>query len=425
MQDMVIIRFLGRRKAIPALAIACLLMITIGAVALHRSAAPHIPTAEVKRGEFVDYVQIRGEIKALNSVQLTAPSSAGDLQIVKLVPTGTMVKAGDVVVQFDTSTVQRTLEQKQSELKSAEADIEHSRAETRLTQEQQATDVLQGRYDVDRAKLDTSQQEILSEIDGAKNRLKLTDAEQKFKELQQKDKSTKASGDAEIEAKKLKRDKALFDVRVAERQLASLTLRAPADGMVTIMPNFRARNWMTGGSTPDFKEGDRAWPGAVVAELPDLKVVRASARVDESDRGRLNTSQTATVRIDAIADKEFHAAVAEISPLAKLDYSSWPFTKNFDIAIQILDADQRIRPGMSATGRIAVEKIANGILVPPDAVFEKNGGSVAYVLHGPKFEERTVQVARRNKSELLISSGLNAGEKVALKDPIQEKTQAQ
>jgi RND family efflux transporter MFP subunit len=421
MKDRALIRFLVRHRGVAVLAIAGFLIITIGAVALHRSAAPRVPTAEVKQGEFVDYVQIRGEIKALNSVQLTAPSSAGDLQIVKLAPTGTMVKAGDVVVQFDTSTVQNTLEQKRSELKSAEADIEHSRAENRLTQEQQATDVLQGRYDVDRAQLDTSQQEILSEIDGAKNKLKLSDAEQKFKELKQKDKSTQASGDAEIEAKKLKREKALFDVRVAERQLVSLTLRAPADGMVTIMPNFRARNWMTGGSTPDFKEGDRAWPGAVVAELPDLKIVRASARVDESDRGRLNSSQTATVRIDAIADKEFHAAVADISPLAKMDYSSWPFTKNFDIAIQIIDADPRIRPGMSATARIAVEKIANGILVPPETVFEKNGGSVAYVLHGSKFEERAVQVARRSKSELLISGGLHAGEKVALKDPTQEK----
>src|SRR5215831_19198101 len=272
-RDKTIIRFLLRRKGITALIGAGFLVVAIGAVALHSTSGTSLPTAEVKRGDFVDYVQVRGEIKALRSVQLTAPSISGDLQIVKLVPTGTMVKAGDVVVQFDASTLQHTLEQKRSELKSAEADIEHSRAENRLTEEQQATDVLQGRYDVERAKLDTSQQEILSELEGAKTRLKLTDAEQKYKELEQKDKSTKASGLAEIQSKKLKRDKALYDVRVAERQVASLTLRAPSDGMVTIMPNFRARNWVTGGAAPDFKEGDRCWSGAVIAELPDLSVV--------------------------------------------------------------------------------------------------------------------------------------------------------
>ena len=47
---------------------------------------------------------------------------------------------------------------------------------------------------------------------------------------------------------------------------------------------------------------------------------------------------------------------------------------------------------MSATGRIAVDKVANGVLVVPEAIFEKNGGSVAYVLRGSKFEERPVQV---------------------------------
>ena len=115
------------------------------------------------------------------------------------------------------------------------------------------------------------------------------------------------------------------------------------------------------------------------------------------------------------------AVVAEISPLAKVDYSSWPFTKNFDIVLQIKDADPRIRPGMSAGGRIEVEKIQEGVLAPAGAVFIRSGQSVAYVLHGSSFEERKVQVARRGKRDLLISSGLKPGEKVALKDPTQEK----
>lgn len=398
-----------------------ILVIAGGALAFRSTGTPKVPVAEVTRGEFVDDVPIRGNVKALKSIQLAAPSIAGDLQIVKLAPTGTVVRKGDVVVQFDTTTLQATLDQKRTELKSAEADIDHSKAEARLTREQQATDLLQGRYDVDRAKLDTSKTEILSEIDGAETRLKLADAEQKFKELQQKDVSTKDSTNADIDAKVQKREKSLFDVRLAEKQLASLTLRAPADGMVTLMPNFRARNWTQGGSTPDFKEGDRAWSGAVIAQLPDLSTVRVSARVDESDRGRLKPNQPATVHMDAIADKEFTATIAEISPIAKLDYSSWPFTKNFDISLQILENDARIRPGLSASARIAVEKVPDTILVPLEAVFEKNGHSVAYVMHSSGFEERSVEVARRGKTQVMIASGLRAGEKVATKDPTQEK----
>ncbi|PYP86419.1 MAG: hypothetical protein DMG65_18915 [Candidatus Angelobacter sp. Gp1-AA117] len=409
-----------RPKTLVTLGVLVILLVAAGWT-FRRGSAPDIPTAEVKRGEFVDFIQVHGEIKALHSIQLIAPSIPGDLQIVKLVPTGTVVKKGDIVAQFDASNLQRTLEQRQSELKSAEADIERVRADSRLLKEQQATDLLQARYDVDRAKLDTNKQEILSDIDGAETRLKLSDAQQQLKELQQKDKSTEASAAADVESKKQKRAKAVFDVTLTQRQISLLTLRAPADGMVTLMPNFRMRNWMSGNTTPDFREGDRAWSGAVVAEIPDLSNVRVSARVDESDRGRMKPGQTASVRIDAIAGKEFPAAIAEISPLAKPDYTSWPVTKSFDIAVQIDDKDARIRPGMSAGGRIAVEKIANGILVPASAVFDKNGRSVAYVLQGSKFEERTVQVTRRSKSDLLIGSGVQPGEKVALQYPTVEQ----
>jgi RND family efflux transporter MFP subunit len=420
MKEQSLLQRFRERRWLMAGAVALVVLILAGAgLAWRRSGAPSTPTAEVVSGEFVDYIQIRGNIKAVHSIQLVAPPIGGDLQIIKLVPTGTMVAKGDIIAQFDRSTYERTLEQKQSELKSADADIEHIKAEARLSQEQQATDVLQARFDVDRARLDVSKQEILSEIDGAETRLKLTDSEQKLKEMHQKSDSTHKSGVADVDRKKQKREKSQFEVNQAQHQVEVLTVRAPADGMVTIMPNYRGRSWISGGSAPDFKEGDRAWSGALIAELPDLSAVRAAARVEESDRGRLAAGQDATVRIDAIADKEFKARVAEISPLAKVDYSIWPFTKNFNIELEILEPDSRIRPGMSASGRVAVERVPGGILAPVESVFDKNGGSVAYVLHGSKFEERPVQVARRGKTQLLIASGLKPGEKVALKDPTQ------
>ena len=119
-----------RPKTLMALAGMMVLLVAAGWAFRHGS-APAIPVAEVRRGEFVDYVEVHGEVKALHSIQLTAPSIPGDLQIVKLVPTGTVVKKGDIVAQFDTSNLQRTLEQRQSELKSSEADIERSRADSR------------------------------------------------------------------------------------------------------------------------------------------------------------------------------------------------------------------------------------------------------------------------------------------------------
>ena len=102
-----------------------------GVARMRRDRGPTFPTALVTKGTFVDYLQLRGEIRPLHSVILTAPSSGSDLQIVEIARNGAAVNAGDIVVQFDTTMQQRTLEQKQSELKQAGSEIEKAESERR------------------------------------------------------------------------------------------------------------------------------------------------------------------------------------------------------------------------------------------------------------------------------------------------------
>ena len=93
-------------------------------------------------------------------------------------------------------------------------------------------------------------------------------------------------------AKRRKRDKAQFDLERAQQGLAALVIKAPTAGVVNIMPNYRSGS-MFGGEV-EFREGDRAWAGAQVVELPDLSSIHLEARLDESDRGRLKVGQAAT-----------------------------------------------------------------------------------------------------------------------------------
>jgi RND family efflux transporter MFP subunit len=406
--------------------LATILVSVVGAISLvlsvrsSHAASTGIPTADVRRGEFVEYLWIRGEIKARRSSTLVAPSAAGDLQILKLARTGQQVKAGDVVIQFDPTTLQRTLEQKRTDLASAEATIRKQEAQEHMTEEQNLTDSLTAKYNVESARLDASKAEILSEIDGEKNKLALASSREKFQEAETKLDSGKLGSAADIAQQKKKRDKALFDVRLAEHQMASLTLRAPSDGVVTLLPNFRAV--MFGGNAPDFREGDHAWPGASIVEIPDLTSIRFEARIEEADRGRLKPDLNATVHVDAVTDSDFAARVDDISTMAKMDFSGWPPTKNFLLDLKIDRTDPRIKPGMKANARIAVNSIPNSILVPAQAVFQNNGSSVVYVQDGRKFAERTVQVGRRTSEIAQIIEGVKPDERVALKNPAEEAT---
>lgn len=244
----------------------------------------------------------------------------------------------------------------------------------------------------------------------------LADAEQKYKQTQQKLEADQANARANIVSLQEKQQKAQRDVQQYEDALSRLTLRAPSDGMVSLQENWRNNNG--GDSAPPYKEGDRAFAGAVIAELPDMSSLYLAAHSDEADRGRLVAGQVVTARVDALPDRDFAGKVAEISPLAKPDFSSWPLTMYFDVKVALDHPDARLRPGMSVTERIAVDKFANVIMVPKEAVFAKSGRSVAYVLvRGDEFEERTVNVGHRGGGQVEIVSGLRKGERVALKDP--------
>jgi len=385
--------------------------VLLGAVRLGKR-SPTVPTSEVKRGEFLDSMQFRGEVKALKSVTISAPAEAGDLQIIKVSPEGTAVKPGDVVVEFDKTKTEQDLAQFKSSLKSAEAAIEQARAQARLAEEENKTAVLKARYDVEAAKLEASKQEIVSKIEGEEARLKLADAEQKLHEAETKQKSDQALNKATIESTEQASKKAKFDMDRAERSLAQMSLHAPSAGTISLL-----QHW-AGSSMTTYRPGDRAWPGAAIAELPDANTLRISARVDETERGRLALKQSVTVQLNAIPDRQFTGHIEQIGAIASLDFSGgWPITRNFILEIVLDQTDPRFKPGITGQVTVVVDRVPDAITIPAQALFQKSGQNVVYVWRGTQFEERSLEVGRRSGDTVMVAKGLSAGEQVALKDP--------
>jgi len=381
-----------------------------------RGSVPDVPTADVTRGEFVDAIELRGEIRPLRSVVLSSPMQSGELQILKLASNGSKVKAGDVVVQFDGTTLQRTVQEKQSELKQANAEIEQANAQARITNEQNATALMKARYDIERAKLDVNKGETVSRIENEQAKLALADAEQRLKELEEKMRSDKTGAEADLSSKLRKKEKALFDLKRAEVGLERLVLQAPSDGVVNVLPNYRSGSMM--GASPEFRQGDRAWAGAAILELPDLSSVHLLARLDESDRSRLQAGQAAAVRIEAVPGTDFKARIDAISMLARVDYQgTWPPPRNFDLDLVLIDVDPRIRPGMTAVARIATERIPDVVLIPSEAIFQRDGASVVYELKGFDFHERRIELGRRGKEQAIVKAGIQPGSRIATRRP--------
>ena len=389
------------------------LWIALGA----RGSEPDLPTAEVTIGDYVDVVEVRGQVRPRRSVLVTAPMQAGELQILKLAPNGAAVMAGDVVLQFDGSTLLRTIQERESELRQASEELEQAKAQANITAEQDSTAVLHSRYDVDRARLGAVLDEdgILARVETEKAKLELADAEQRLVESTVTASANEDASQSGFRTQEAKIAKVRADLDRARRSLEMLQVKAPADGVVNILRNFRASSPM--GSAQEFRAGDRAWPGAAVLELPDLSSVHLAARLDESDRGRLAQGQEAAVRVDAIPDREYEASVTDLSVLARVDFSTWPPVKQFDLLLTFEDADERLRPGMSASARIVVGRLPDVHLLPPQAVFVVDGRSVVYRLERGVFVETPVDVIKRSKEQAAIQGAIQPGDRVALRRP--------
>jgi hypothetical protein len=208
---------------------------------------------------------------------------SGELQILKLAKNGTMVKPGDVVVQFDPSTLQRTIQEKQSELKQADAEIEQAQAQTRIAREQNATAVMKA------ATTSSARSSTSTRGHGLAARQRAGEA---------------GGGGCRAEAERELKEKVKSDDRpprptcrpsgASARRRCSIC-SAPSRDFEPGAAGARRRHGQRPAELPFGRMfgGQQEFRKAIAPgrrrdlELPDLSSVHLEARLDESDRGRL------------------------------------------------------------------------------------------------------------------------------------------
>jgi HlyD family secretion protein len=382
-----------------------------------------VPVAKVRRADFVISVRVRGEIKSTRSVIIDAPQ-VPDVRITRLIESGRPVKKGDVVVEFDAAQQEQNLLERNTSVRTVDSEIVQTKASHTIENEADSMNLMTAQYNVERAKLDASKAEVVSAIDGAKNRIQVGVSEGEQKQVETSITSRKVSHDADIERLDQKKDKSLRDVVQAKDYLSKMVIRAPLDGIVNILPNFRSGGSF-GQSPPGFKEGDRAWTGAQIAEIPDLSEMRVEMKLDEVDRGKLVPGQLVKIRVDAIPEKEFTASLDFISPIAALIFKGFGNSdKVFPCRATLKNLDPRLRPGMSASAEVIIEREPLALLIPSRASFLLKGKPAVYVQKGQQFLTREIQVGRRNEEDIVVLGGLKEGELVTLESPAEAAKRA-
>lgn len=384
-----------------------------------------VPTARVQRGNVDLKVYTTGELRAAQNAMLVAPPVRGSLQVVYLAKTGTRVKPGDLVLEFDPTEQEYNLEQSRSDLMQAEQEILKSEADAAVQRAQDQVTLLSARFAVRRAELEVSRNELLSTIDAQKNNLNLEEARRRFTQLEQDMKSREASAQAGLEVLKERRNKAMIDMKVAEDAIKNMKLTAPIAGLVAVKenPDATGMGWISPGMVvPEYREGDSVFPGRFIAEVLADENLEILGKVSENDRANLNPGQTVEVVMDSLPGRKLGGQIKTVAGMAARNFwGGGGAVRQFDATFEIKKdsaMDALLRPGSTAQVVIVGEQVKDVLWLPRQAIFEKDSKPVVYLRKGNAFEPREVKIIRRTESQVIIE-GVAQDAEVALVNPDQ------
>jgi len=143
-------------------------------------------------------------------------------------------------------------------------------------------------------------------------------------------------------------------------------------------------------------------PGSVIAVIADLSEILVEADVGETEITGIRLNESSKVHVDAIPDKEYNGHVAEIGSSAALKQGAGAGMRYFKVKVQFDDADERLRPGMTAQVSIITTTSGSALSVPIQSVVERVPPALAKSKTGTDDEDEN---APKSKYVFVVKDG--------------------
>ena len=237
--------------------------------------------------------------------------------------------------------------------------------------------------------------QLLAVLDGDRLRLEMAQAEANLHKLQRDyQRNVDLNERGIISAGDFEKIKYEMEALEASYNLASLEysyteIRAPING--TVSERFIKVGNTIAVSTPAF-------------QVTSLEPLIAYLHVPEREYRRIESGQSASIHVDAIAGSDFPATVARVSPVVD------PETGTFKITIEVTDPSLRLKPGMFGRIGIVYDMHTNALQIPRSAIVDEAGSTAVFVIEGDVAHRRTVVTGYSQNGFVVITNGLSDGE---------------
>ena len=373
--------------------------------------------AQAKRGEFKVTVTTSGELRAIKFVQINVPQNAQQanqyqMKISSIVPEGTVVKEGDVVAELDRSGIASRASDVGLALQKAQAVYEQAMLDSTLNLSKAREDMRTMELTLEEKKLAKEQSVYEAPTVRRQAEIDLEKAQRALAQAKLDYKTRTEQAQAKMREVGADRDRQKNLLAVVQDVMANFTIRAPAPGMVTYVKEWNGKKKTTGSQV-------NAWEPAV-ATLPDLTQMESITYVNEIDVRKIAVGQKAELSLDSDPSKRLKGKVTSVANMGEQRPNQ--DSKVFEVRILVEQADTTLRPGMTTGNAIETLSIADVLSIPLEAVSSDAGVTFVYKQSGGRVVKQEVATGAMNDDEVVVSQGLEEGDRVLLSPPEGKET---
>jgi multidrug resistance efflux pump len=354
----------------------------------------------VRRGRFENRFLLTGQLAAVHADQLVVPRiPSWEATIRWMEEEGTVVKAGQKVVEFDTSAFAQDHGEKQLAWDQAEGELERALADQDGARADAEFQVAQKSIAADKARIAAEiPQEFLRGKDYQENQMALQRALTELAKAKEDLEAKTVSWAETIRQKRISLDKTRRELDAASAAMTGMALKAPRDGILVIADHpWQGRK---------LQIGDSVWVGLPVVSLPDLTLMEVQAKLSDVDDGRIAPQLPVVCTLDAYPDLTFSGRIAEITPVAQEEVGR-SLRRAYNVRITLDAGDpQRMRPGMSVKVEVRERAQDDVLLAPREGLDLGTGTPRARLASG---DEIDVKLGGCNRDACVVLSGVAEG----------------
>jgi Multidrug resistance efflux pump len=353
-----------------------------------------------RRGTLEQRLLLTGQLDAARRVSIAVPFLESWQATLKwLESDGAVVKAGQKLVDLDTSSISTTLQAKREAALQAAHLLAQNEAQLRADVAQKSFDAERKQLELDKAKIDAAVPEsLLAQREYQDRQMRLQRAGVDFDKARTDLDAAQRAARADLDNLRLALDKARSDIATAERSLAAMTLVAPADGIVVVGDHpWEGRK---------FQVGDNVWTGLTVMSIPDLASMQIQASLSDVDDGRIAVGDHVAATIDAYPASIYSGRIASISAVAQ-ETGPQSLRRAFNVVVALDRVDEsRMRTGLSVKVTVLKKEPRAQLLVPRAAIDFSPKQPRARLADGTFV---AVRLGRCNSADCIVLSGIGEG----------------